>query len=221
MALEWDVAPLRLCAFAFVSATVVVSSSEPTCFAGLVLAGGEGSRYGGPKAWAELPDGRTFLAACVGTLLTAGARPLIATVPPGSVDPHITGLSVVPLAEPGLDMFASLRVGLQRLVGDDSWRRVVVLPVDHPLVRPTTVVALAAVGGPAVIPGHDGKHGHPVVLDRTTAADVAAGGMRGPTLRDVLAEVGATEVAVDDPGAIANCNTPAALSRALARSAGA
>jgi CTP:molybdopterin cytidylyltransferase MocA len=184
----------------------------------LVLAGGEGSRYGGPKAWAELPDGCTFLAACARALLAAGARPLVATLPPGSVDPRIAGLGVVPLAEHGLDMFASLRVGLAELLAEVGWGRVSVLPVDHPLVRPGTIAALAATEGAAVIPKHDGKHGHPVVLDRATAAAVATERMRGPTLREVLAEVGPTEIAVDDPGTIANCNTPDALACGLARS---
>ena len=60
--------------------------------AGLILAGGVGSRFGGPKAWAVLPDGRTFLDACVASLLGAGADPVVATLPPGSKDPEIDGL---------------------------------------------------------------------------------------------------------------------------------
>ena len=43
--------------------------------AGLILARGEGSRFGRPKAWAQLPDGVSFLAACCRTLTTAGAAP--------------------------------------------------------------------------------------------------------------------------------------------------
>jgi CTP:molybdopterin cytidylyltransferase MocA len=117
-------------------------------------------------------------------------------------------------------MFASLRVGVAELIGRPGWTRVAVLPVDHPLVRPETVATLAAAGGPAVIPSHDGKHGHPVILARAVAAAIVAGTMRGPTLREVLAEVGPTEVAVDDPGTIGNCNTPDALARALARAGG-
>ena len=123
-------APLRLCV-------------ESGGFAGLILAGGEGSRFGGPKAWALLPDGRTFLEACTASLRAGGAGPVVATLPPGSNDPQIEGLVVVPLPQPGLDMFASLRIGLRRLIGEDGWTRVAMLPVDHPLVQSATVAALA------------------------------------------------------------------------------
>jgi CTP:molybdopterin cytidylyltransferase MocA len=197
-------APLRLCV-----------KNRP--LAGLVLAGGAGSRFGGPKAWALLPDGRTFLAACVATLRSAGAAPVAATLPPGTDDPEIDGLAAVPLPGPGLDMFASLRFGLRRLVGEEAWTRVAILPVDHPLVRPSTVAELASREARAAIPSHRGKHGHPVILDRATADAVVDRRLAGPTLREVLRTVGAVAVEVDDPGATANCNTPDALARALAQ----
>jgi molybdenum cofactor cytidylyltransferase len=180
----------------------------------VVLGGGEGRRFGGPKAWATLPDGRTFLEACVATL--AGARPVLATLPPGSDDPGITGLEVLPLPRSGLDMFASLQLGLGKLLADPAWLRVAVLPVDHPLVRPSTVAALAAAEGRAVIPSFRGKHGHPVVIDREVALGIVSGELPGPTLREVLAAAGASALPVDDPGVTANCNTPDALAAAWA-----
>ena len=183
--------------------------------AGLILAGGVGSRFGGPKAGALLPDGRTFLEACNATLHAAGAGPVLATLPPGFDEPEIDGLVAVPLRERGLDMFASLRIGLQRLVGEEGWNRVALLPVDHPLVRPATIAALAACDSRAAVPSYRGKHGHPVVINRPTAEAVVGGALPGPTLREVLREVGAADVVVDDPGAIANCNTLKALERAL------
>jgi molybdenum cofactor cytidylyltransferase len=183
-------------------------------FAGLVLAGGEGARFGGPKAWATLPDGRTFLEACAGALREGGARPVLATLPPDAADPGLPGLSALPLPRPGLEMFDSLRLGLAALLGDSDWTRVAILPVDHPLVRPATVAALAAAAGRAVIPRCAGKHGHPVVLDRAPAAAIADGRLAGPTLRDALARLGAAELELDDPGTTANCNTPTALAAA-------
>lgn len=184
--------------------------------AGLILAGGEGSRYGGPKAWAMLPDGRTFLEACAATLFGGGAAPVVATLPPESADPGIERLAVIPLPEPGLDMFASLRIGLRFLLGNARWSRVALLPVDHPLIRPESVVALAAGCAPANIPVCRGRRGHPVVVHRAVAEAVSRGELRGPTLREVLNAVGLAVVEVDDPGTVANCNTPNALARALA-----
>jgi CTP:molybdopterin cytidylyltransferase MocA len=180
----------------------------------LILAGGAGSRFGGPKAWALLPDGRTFVQACTASLRAAGADPVLATLPPGSNDPQIEGLVVIPLPEPGLDMFASLRIGLRRLVGEEGWNRVALLPVDHPLVRPRTVTVLAVSTPSAVIPSYRGKRGHPVVIDRATAEMIASDRLAGPTLREVLRGVGAVDLEVDDPGTVANCNTPGALETA-------
>jgi CTP:molybdopterin cytidylyltransferase MocA len=161
-----------------------------------------------------LPDGRTFLEACGQVLREGGARPILATLPSGACDPHLPGVSALPLPRPGLDMFASLRHGLALLLDDPGWRRLAILPVDHPLVRPATVAALAAAAGRAVIPRCAGKHGHPVVLDRAAALAIAEGRLAGPTLRDALRRLGAGELEVADPGTTANCNTPAALAAA-------
>ncbi len=186
---------------------------------GLILAGGEGRRWGGPKAWARLPDGRTFLAACGEGLAEGGARPVAATLPPGSpTDAVPPGVVPVVLPSPGMDMFASLACGLRCLVETEGWTTVVVLPVDHPLVRAATVAAVAAAASPAAIATTPwGRHGHPIALSRGLAEAVVAGWFRGPTLREVLKAARAVDAAVDDPGVRANCNTPEALAAAWER----
>jgi CTP:molybdopterin cytidylyltransferase MocA len=187
-----------------------------TRFAGLILAGGTGERYGGPKAFARLPDGRPFLAACADVLASAGAKPLLATLPAGTPSLQAPGLEALPLPAPGLAMFDSLRLGLEHLLADAAWGAVVVLPVDHPLVAPGTVRALASAEAEAALPSHNGKHGHPVMLSRRVAEGIVAGELAGPTLREVLHTVGTMDVLVDDPGVTANCNTPDALAAAWA-----
>jgi len=184
-------------------------------FAGLILAGGEGTRWGGPKAWAKLPNGRTFLEVCAETLRGAGARPIMATLPPGASNPGLHALVTVTLPEPGLDMFASLVIGLGRLMEHPDWRIVTILPVDHPLVSPSTVTDLANATARAAIPSFNGKHGHPVCLERSVVENIVDGTLTGPTLREVLRSVDAVDVAVDDPGVTTNCNTPEALATAL------
>ena len=186
-------------------------------FAGLILAGGEGRRFGGPKAFARLPDGRTFLEACCGTLAAAGARPVAATLPSRHAGHELPGLRQIPLPGPGLDMLASLRWGLRHLFSETSWNAVVVLPVDHPLVGAPAILALAAVGAAVVVPCYNGKHGHPILLGRELAGRVARDEIAGATLREILRTVGPVDVAVDDPGVVANCNTPEALRRWLER----
>jgi len=193
------------------------SSRSSVRFAGLILAGGEGRRFGAPKAFARLPDGRTFLEACCEALSAAGARPVAATLPPQHAGHELPGLRPIPLPGPGLDMLGSLRWGLRHLISDDSWGAVVVLPVDHPLVGPVAIRELAAVEAAAGVPSYQGKHGHPILLAREVASRVAHEQLTGGTLRDILAAVGWVEVAVADPGVVANCNTPEALRSWLER----
>ncbi len=183
--------------------------------AGLILAGGEGTRWGGPKAWAKLPDDQTFLESCLEILRTAGAQPIVATLPPEADDPGLDGLVTVTLPESGLDMFASLVTGLSHLMEHPDWQIVAILPVDHPLVSPSTVTALANATARAAIPSFNGKHGHPVCLARSVVETIVEGKLIGPTLREVLRSVDAVDVAVDDPGLTTNCNTPEALATAL------
>lgn len=183
-------------------------------FAGLILAGGAGRRYGRPKAWALLPDGRGFLAACASAVRSAGADPVVVTLPPEDTGPVPEGVRAAVLPGPGLDMFASIRLGLGALTALGGWRGVVLLPVDHPLVRPETVAALAASDARAAIATCCGKHGHPVWLERSLAERIVDGSLPGPTLREVMKAAGAIDVSVDDPGVTANCNSPEALAAA-------
>ncbi len=183
--------------------------------AAIVLAGGRGRRYGGPKAAAVLPDGRTFLAACVSTLRRAGARVVVATLPPGFTAPMPKRVVPVELTYRESDQFASLRRGAAAALAAGPWDVLVVHPVDHPLVRSTTVRRLVEVGAQAVVPSHAGRNGHPVVLGRGVVTALVDGSEPGPTLREVLVRARAATVKVDDPGVVTNCNTPAALAAAI------
>jgi molybdenum cofactor cytidylyltransferase len=199
-----------------------------TRFAGLILAGGRGERYGGPKAFAELPDGRSFWLACYQALAAAGADPVVITLPFGC-DRHRVApeklaarhredepdtLITVPLPVDGLAMFESLSCGLPHALARPGWSSLLILPVDHPLVDWPALVALGRAEADAALPSFRGKHGHPVAIRRAVAERIVRGELRGPTLREVLREVGPTDVVVDDPGVVANCNTPERLAQA-------
>ena len=181
----------------------------------MILAGGEGRRFGGPKAFARLPDGRVFLEACSAVLADAGARPVAATLPPCCTADGVAWLRPLPLPERGLDMLGSLRWGLRHLISEPEWTAVIMLPVDHPLVSRDSIVALAEVDAPVVIPTFAGKHGHPIRLNREVAETIAREKIGGATVREVLGAIGGVDVAVDDPGVVANCNTPDALREAI------
>ena len=189
-------------------------------FCALILGGGAGVRYGRSKAFATLPGGESFLARCAATLAEAGATPVLATVPPDTAHTHLPGVRVVVLEAAGMDMLASLRVGLDEALRFERWDAVVVLPVDHVLVAPQSIRQLAAVACAVAVPVYLGSRGHPVCLSRATAQGVASGTLQGRTLREALGAVERTEVAVDDPGVVANCNTPELLIAGLARVSG-
>jgi molybdenum cofactor cytidylyltransferase len=185
---------------------------------GVILAGGRGERFGGPKAFAALPDGRTFLAACRDVLLAAGCAPLVATLPAGTPLPDLAGVRALPLPVPDLAMFDSLKVALGAALAEEHWDVAVVLPVDHPLTAPETVRTLCERCVRVTVPRYRGKRGHPVALARSLASSIAADEhVAAATLRDVLHAVGIEDVDVDDPGVTANCNTPAALVAAWER----
>jgi molybdenum cofactor cytidylyltransferase len=141
---------------------------------------------------------------------------VVATLPAGHALTVPKRVLPVELGRRDSDQFASLRRGAAVALAAGAWDALVVLPVDHPLVQPGTVRALAASGAQAAVARHAGCGGHPVLIGRGVVAGLVDGSQPGPTLREVLARAGAITVAVDDPGVTANCNTPAALANALA-----
>jgi len=195
---------------------------------GLVLAAGRSSRMGEPKALLEL-GGRTFLQACVETLWDGGCSSVTAVIasPDAAFAARSAGASIAQ-GQPDGEQIDSLRSGLEEL-GDDV-AAAVVLPVDHPRVRPATVATLLAawreelesVGAagrgaveaavPIVRPVHDGRPGHPTLfphrvwprLQDTRLSDGA---------RSVVESEQLVDVPVDDPGILVDIDTPADLER--------
>ena len=113
-------------------------------------------------------------------------------------------------------MFASIRAGLSAL-GPGS-RAVFILPVDMPLVRPLTIMALAAAlqpETPAVVPVHAGQRGHPPLLSARAVGQVLAW-EGGGGLRAALSGLpGLATLEVDDPGVLLDLDTPEDLALAL------
>lgn len=183
--------------------------------AALILAAGESSRFEGyPKA-----------------LLTAGRRSAVRRLAEIAIEQRFDPVVVVigahrapivhevrhlPVEVVEADQWyegrtASIQAGLSTLPEN---RNVLFWPIDHPFVSPRTVgrlVALLATDPLAVwfIPTYGGQGGHPVLWRSSVRADILDLRPDAP-VRSLLPEFGpqVRRVAVDDPGVVANVDTP-------------
>jgi molybdenum cofactor cytidylyltransferase len=187
---------------------------------GIVLAGGRSLRMGWPKALLPWPPRDVPIVVHVtDTLRDAGVAPLgvVTGRHHDRIVPALEGHDVTVLPNPRHEegQLSSLLHGLRWAFEQTESQWAMVTLVDVPAVCAVTVRALAGavVSGDtrAIRPRHGDRHGHPVVWRRDVlpmleAADPAQGAraiMRG------LAAVGAVlDLTVDDPGVLADIDTP-------------
>ena len=161
--------------------------------AGLVLAAGEGRRFGGPKQLARV-SGRPLVEHALAAVrdldrvvVVLGAR--AEEIRAGA---DLAGAEVVVCPDWAEGMGASLRHGLTA-VGDAD--EVVIVLADQPFITPAVVARVRAAHGDAARAVYDGAPGHPVVIRRPVLA--RAGDLRGDSgFRDILG--GVTEVECAD-----------------------
>jgi len=182
---------------------------------GILLAAGSGSRFGGDKLLATLPDG-TPLAVAAARALCAALPAVIAVVRPGDTRLAAAlaaeGVRVIECPNAASGMGASLAWGVKHSATADGW---VVGLGDMPFVQPQTVAMIAAAlaaGAIIAAPVYQGQRGHPVGFTATYRAALAALSADAGA-RDLLATAGAalTLVEVDDPGVLRDIDTPADL----------
>ena len=140
--------------------------------AGLLLAAGEGSRLGRPKALVEI-GGRTLAERGVDLLRGGGADPVVVVT--GAVAVNLPGVVVVHNPDWPSGMGSSLRAGLAALPPESE--AVVVALVDQPLIGPAAVRRLISAFGPGsglLVAGYGGKRRNPVLIPRRYWAEVAA-----------------------------------------------
>jgi nicotine blue oxidoreductase len=153
-----------------------------TGVAGVVLAAGEGRRYGQPKALVEL-GGQLLVDRAVGVLADGGCSPV--TVVLGAEAStvleraELRRVQIVVNPEWRTGMGSSLRTGLW-VAAMSSAEAVVVLLVDTPGVGAEAVRRLAKYAEPGVVAvaTYNGRRGHPVLLGRDhwmAVAELAVG----------------------------------------------
>lgn len=192
--------------------------SRPTV---VVLAAGKGSRFKGSAHKLEQSLGglsvlaRTLRNAVESHLpvvvvttqaLAAGAAQVIAA----------RDVVVVPQALAALGMGHSIAAGVAARADSPGW---LLLPGDMPMVRPATMLAVAAAleHHPVAYAQHQGRRGHPVGFAAELYSELMMlSGDEGA--RRIVARYPAIGVDVDDPGTLLDLDTEADLAamRALA-----
>lgn len=180
--------------------------------AAVILAGGLGRRFGGPKAEAVL-GGETFLDRVASTAAGVGLDPVVAVVPAGSRVPDEAVAVVNPDPQRGLS--SSLRLGIAAVpVGHAA----LVLLVDQPTMGSEVIEAVMARRGtrPLVAASADGRLAPPVLIEPDAFRHIA--GLSGDIgLRDVFAAQPDLVEAVPVAGHAPDVDTPADLARLEAR----
>jgi molybdenum cofactor cytidylyltransferase len=193
----------------------------------IVLAGGQSSRMGRPKALLPIGDGgETFLSRIVRTLRAADVDDVLVVV--GRDAPAVARLlsslklpvRMIENAEYQRGQLSSLQAGLTA-ADRPGVRGALVTLVDLPLVAAETVRAVLDAyrrepAAPIVRPVMAGRHGHPVVFDRALFADLRAAdsaiGAR-PVVHAYRDRI--VDVPVSDEGAFRDIDTPDDYERAI------
>lgn len=190
----------------------------------IIPAAGRSTRMGQPKALLDA-DGDSFLGRILSSLREGGADPLLVVVR-DSQDPIALaakgmGGTVVQNPDPGPGPISSLQAGLRALSPEPD--AVLFAPVDHPLFAPETVRAICRTfretGAPLVIPAFEGWRGHPVLFSRRLFPELMEDdlpeGARSVVRRYLEERV---QLPVDDPGILADIDTPEEYRRHFRRS---
>ena len=189
--------------------------------AAIILAAGDSTRMGRPKALLPDPDGRPFVARLVRTFGAAGVRDVIVVT--GSLHAAIADALTAdepPIAptlvnnpQPALGQVSSLWMGLDAAVRLGAEGMLMTL-VDIPLVRASTIEtvidAWTRSRAPIVRPAVGDRHGHPVLFDQVVFDALR----HAPITEGARAVVHANadrivNVQVDDEGCLLDVDTPA------------
>ena len=190
--------------------------------AGVVPCAGASARMGRPKALLDA-GGRTFLAAVVEALRSGGCDPVIVVCAAGAEaearEADASGALALVNPDPGEGPITSLRLALTHV--DDDTAGVAYCPVDHPFVRTDTVALLlktfARGDAPLVVPVFGDRRGHPALFRASLFAELVDPELEGGARTVVHRHLDDAElVAVDDPGVVADIDTPEAYRTELA-----
>jgi CTP:molybdopterin cytidylyltransferase MocA len=193
--------------------------------AGILLAAGEGSRFGQPKALVEL-DGQTLAERGVNLLRTGGTDPILVVT--GAAPVQLAGTQTVYNEQWRTGMGSSLRAALRALAAAASppdVGAVVVALADQPLVGAAAVARLIEAyraGATVAVAAYHGQPRNPVLIAREhwpEVAAMAAGDQGARAFLRARADL-VTLIECADTGTPDDIDTPADLDRVNSRHRG-
>ena len=172
----------------------------------VILAAGLSTRAGRWKMALPLGD-RSVLQRCVESMYDAVRRIWVVT---GWLADRVAALlqtypktELVPNPNYRQGMFSSVQAGLARVQA----RRAFLTPGDYALISPAVYGQMLQVQAEIVIPTHDGRKGHPVLMSQAAIAEILA--LPGDAiLRDYIRNKGFATVEVEDEGILLDVDTP-------------
>jgi molybdenum cofactor cytidylyltransferase len=196
----------------------------------VVLAAGQGSRFGGPVHKLGQPfGGASVLAATLRHALASRLSVVVVTTETlaGEACRLVASRDVIVVPEVGAavrganasGMGSSIAAGVSARPDASGW---LILPADMPLVRPSTLeaVALQLSHYPVAYAQHRGRRGHPVGFAAELYSELAL--LQGDEgARRLIARYPAHGVEIDDPGVLIDIDTQADLLVAQAMQTGA
>jgi len=188
--------------------------------AGLLLAAGQGSRLGQPKALVEI-GGLTLAERGVALLRDGGAEPVVMVT--GAAQVSLPGVITAHNPDWQAGMGSSLREGLETLPADRE--AVVIALVDQPLIGPEAIrrlIAAFAGGAEVAVASYAGEQRNPVLIGRAHWAEAAAAAQGDAGARGFLRarQDLVSAVACGDVGSADDLDTPEDLARIAALVAG-
>jgi molybdenum cofactor cytidylyltransferase len=190
---------------------IILKIDMRTVVGAIILAAGESTRMGKPKALLRL-EGRTFLDRVI-SIYRRSVEKICLILGKDSesirAETDLTGVTTAVNSQPENGPLSSIHIGLDMLQEASG---VIIHPVDHPLVSSLTIFSLvqshSAHPDSILIPRFQGKNGHPVMFPRTYFSELKAAAMNVGArwvVRNHPSQVLYIDVA--DPGILANINT--------------
>lgn len=172
---------------------------------GIVLAAGLSSRMGKNKMTLKI-ENKTVLERCIDSMYDLCSKIIVVSGYNYNIISEICRpySKVKTLLNPQYmdGMFSSVKLALMEVTED----RFFLIPGDYPAVKKETYKKMLTAKGDIVVAAHQGKTGHPVLIESNLIAEILKDGPYS-SLRDFINVMGFITTEVDDEGILMDIDT--------------